>query len=57
MVRLHLPPRALVDKVLTLLHKDEGYLGSLHDLPNADGLQRRTLDQARQPSDDTNYGE
>ena len=56
MVGLRLPPRALVDKVLTLLHKDEGYLGSLPDLPNADGLQPVTLDQARQPGNNTNCG-
>jgi hypothetical protein len=56
MARLRLPPRALVDKMLTLLHKDEGYLASLPDLPNAHGLQRGTLDQARQPGDNTKYG-
>ena len=53
MVGFSLPPRALVDKVLTLLHKDEGYLGSLHDLPNADGLQpvllTRRANQATTP--------
>lgn len=56
MVRLRLPPGALVDKVITLLHKDEDYLGSLPDLPKADGLERGILDQARQPGNNTNYG-